>query len=81
MLSLLESDVKIPEKIITNAKYCIRANHQPDKYTLAISTYALYLLNWYGEADRHLQRLLDLATTEGDLMWWSNAGGNLYSSF
>lgn len=75
MLSLLESKLDVPEKIITNAKYCIRANQQPDKYTLAISIYALYLLDWQIEADRNLQKLLDLATREGELLWWSDSGG------
>lgn len=72
MLSLLESNVNIPERIKTNAKYCIRANHQPDKYTLAISTYALFLLDWPSEANRYLDKLLKLATHENDLMWWTN---------
>lgn len=77
MLSLLESNINIPEKVTTNVKYCIRANHQPDKYTLAISTYALYLLDWQSEADRNLQKLLDLATKEGELLWWSDSNGKL----
>ncbi|KAI4467993.1 macroglobulin / complement [Holotrichia oblita] len=71
LISLLESRADINETIRTNAKYCIRGLHQPDKYTLAISTYALYLVEWYSLANRNLQKLLELATRDGDLLWWS----------
>ncbi|KAK9737499.1 Macroglobulin domain MG3 [Popillia japonica] len=71
LISLLESHADINETIRTNAKYCIRGLHQPDKYTLAISTYALYLVEWYSLANRNLEKLLELATKDGDLLWWS----------
>ncbi|GJQ65969.1 hypothetical protein Trydic_g4064 [Trypoxylus dichotomus] len=70
LISLLESNTDLNETIRTNAKYCIRGLHQPDKYTLAISAYALYLVEWYSNADRSLEKLLQLATKEGDLLWW-----------
>lgn len=74
LISLLETNANINETIRVNAKYCIRGFHQPDKYTLAISTYALYLVEWYSQADRSLRKLLEVATKEGNLLWWSQPG-------
>lgn len=74
MISLLEAKVDLNDTIRTNAKYCIRGAQQPNKYTLAISTYALYLVEWYSQGDRSLQKLLEIATREGDLLWWGQPG-------
>ncbi|KAJ8978717.1 hypothetical protein NQ317_015965 [Molorchus minor] len=47
LISLMEADISIPKSVQTNAKYCIRSQHNPDKYTLAISCYALFKVNFY----------------------------------
>lgn len=71
---MLESGIPLSETVRTNAKYCIRGHFSPDKYTLAMSTYALSLVGWESEATRSLQRLLQVATHEDNLMWWSTPG-------
>lgn len=76
IISLLESNIGLSNSLKTNAKYCIKGNHQPDKYTLAISTYALYLLNSHEEATKSLERLLHVATKNGNSMWWSTPGSS-----
>lgn len=76
MISLLESNIELGDQVRSNAKYCIMGNHQPDKYTLAISTYALYLLDLHNEAGRSLDKLLQLATKNGNLLWWSTPGSS-----
>lgn len=58
MISLLEVDIQLPESVKTNAKYCIRAQNVPDKYTLAISCNALYLLKWETDATNYLDKLI-----------------------
>jgi len=74
LISLLEANVSLSETIRSNAKFCIRGYHQSGIYTLAISTYAFYLVGWKDEADRSLQRLLDITKKENNLMWWSQSG-------
>lgn len=58
LISLLESGIELPEDVSTNAKFCIRGLHTPDKYTLAISTYALFLVKWETEATKYLDKLI-----------------------
>ncbi|XP_031329285.1 pregnancy zone protein-like isoform X2 [Photinus pyralis] len=74
IISLLESGIELSEKVKTNAKYCIRGHFSPDKYTLAISTYALSLIGWESEAKRCLSKLLQVATQQDNLVWWSSSG-------
>ncbi|KAK5647506.1 hypothetical protein RI129_002398 [Pyrocoelia pectoralis] len=74
IISLLESGIEVNEKVKTNAKYCIRGHFSPDKYTLAISTYALSLIGWETEAKRCLNKLLQVATEKDNLLWWSTSG-------
>ncbi|KAJ8911706.1 hypothetical protein NQ315_013168, partial [Exocentrus adspersus] len=72
MISLVEADIDIPKHVQTNAKYCIRSHHNADKYTLAISCYALFKIHWIQEASRLLNKLLALATQQQNMMWWTN---------
>lgn len=58
LISLSVANIAIPTDIISNAKYCIQAHHSPDKYTLAIGTYASLLMGWKEEANRFLPRIL-----------------------
>ncbi|KAK4885470.1 hypothetical protein RN001_001741 [Aquatica leii] len=74
IISLIESGIDVSEKVRTNAKYCIRGHFSADKYTLAISTYALSLVGWESEAKRCLAKLLQVATEQDHLMWWSSTG-------
>lgn len=71
---MLEANVSLSETVRSNAKFCIRGYHQSGIYTLAISTYAYYLVGWKDEADRSFQRLLDITKKENNLMWWSQSG-------
>lgn len=58
LISLLEAGIKVPEDVRTNAKYCIRGYHSPDKYTLAISAYTLFLVDWQMEAEKYLDKII-----------------------
>ncbi|XP_044745841.1 pregnancy zone protein-like [Coccinella septempunctata] len=71
MISLLDSGIDIPKNVFENAKYCIRGYSDPDKYTLAISCYALYKMKWYDEANKVLKRLLNVASKQNNMIWWS----------
>ncbi|XP_025830784.1 alpha-2-macroglobulin-like isoform X2 [Agrilus planipennis] len=72
IISILESGIELKEKVRNDAQFCIRGHHSPDKYTLAISSYALSLIGWQSEATRALRRLLEIAIVEDNLMWWSS---------
>lgn len=74
----MESDIDIPELILTNAKYCIKAQQNPDKYTLAISCYALFKMRWLSEANRMLTKLLAIAEQQRNMLWWKSKGKFLY---
>lgn len=76
MISLLDSNIPTPEIVKTNAKYCIRGHYDLDKYTLAISSYALFKINWYSEAERMLKKLFQLANFRDNMMWWTNKDTN-----
>lgn len=58
MISLLEAHIDVPESVNTNAKFCIRGHHAPDKYTLAINAYALFMVGWESEAVKYLDKLI-----------------------
>nr|CAH7731884.1 unnamed protein product [Callosobruchus chinensis] len=72
ILSLLEANIEVPKQIQTNVKYCIRSQHNPDKYSLAIICYALFKLNWNAEANRFLKRLIAVSEQQDNLLWWTN---------
>ncbi|CAH0550920.1 unnamed protein product [Brassicogethes aeneus] len=72
MLTLEEANVNIPSDVKKNAKYCIRSLENPDKYSLAISCYALFKVNWFSEASRMLKRLMLMSNQQQNLIWWSN---------
>lgn len=71
IISLMDSGITIPKNVIENAKYCIRGYSDPDKYTLAISCYALFKMKWYDEANKVLRRLLNVASKQNNMLWWS----------
>ncbi|XP_044265167.1 alpha-2-macroglobulin-like isoform X2 [Tribolium madens] len=72
IISLLDGDIQIPENVKTNAKYCIRGYYDLDRYTLAISSYALLKINWFSEAERMLKKLFQVANHKDNMMWWTN---------
>jgi hypothetical protein len=72
MISLLDGNVDVPESVTTNAKYCIRGHYHLDKYTLAISSYALLKINWYSEATRMLKKLFQISNQKDNMLWWTN---------
>ncbi|CAH1996552.1 unnamed protein product [Acanthoscelides obtectus] len=72
ILSLLEANIDVPKQVQTNIKYCIRSQHNPDKYYLAIICYALFKLNWNTEANRFLKRLIAVSEQQENLLWWTN---------
>lgn len=74
ILSLEEANIPIPTEVKTNAKYCIRSLNNPDKYSLAISCYALFKVSWISEASRMLNRLMLLGHQHQNMMWWSVQG-------
>ncbi|XP_063921503.1 pregnancy zone protein-like isoform X2 [Zophobas morio] len=72
MVSLLNANIRIPDAVQTNAKYCIRGHYNLDTYTLAISSYALFKINWYSEANRMLKKLIQISNKKGNMMWWTS---------
>lgn len=70
----MESQIEIPELVQTNAKYCIKGQQNPDKYTLAISCYALFKMNWFSEANKMLTKLLAVAEQQNNMLWWKSKG-------
>lgn len=74
MISLLDSNIQVSEEVKTNAKYCIRGHYELDKYTLAISSYALFKVNWYSEANRMLKKLFEISNQKDNMMWWTSKG-------
>ncbi|XP_017785332.1 PREDICTED: alpha-1-macroglobulin-like isoform X1 [Nicrophorus vespilloides] len=76
VISLLESGIEIPQSVKTNALYCIRGQYYADKYTVALCSYALYLLKWKSEADRYVKKLVELATSDDKMMWWNVETGS-----
>ncbi|KAK9891011.1 hypothetical protein WA026_013344 [Henosepilachna vigintioctopunctata] len=71
IISLLESGITVPQTIMENAKFCIRGYSNPDKYTMAISCYALFKIKWFDEANKLLGRLLNIASRKDNMIWWS----------
>lgn len=67
----------IPKTVRKNAKYCLRGYNSIDKYTLAISTYALTLLDYKDEINRSIERLLEMASKYNTLAWWETPGNNI----
>lgn len=80
MISLLDGNVDVPESVTTNAKYCIRGHYHLDKYTLAISSYALLKINWYSEATRMLKKLFQISNQKDNMLWWTNRGNKTRKS-
>lgn len=74
LISLLETNLQIDETVLANAKACIISDVTNDKYTLAISSYALGLLNLPQEVQQRLNKLMGLAETENGLLWWKQSG-------
>ncbi|GJQ65982.1 hypothetical protein Trydic_g4075 [Trypoxylus dichotomus] len=73
LISLLETDVQFDKNARTRAKECILSNSTIDKYTLAISSYALGLLNMKRKAKQRLDKLLKLADTKDGQLWWKQS--------
>lgn len=71
LISFLETNTKIDEKILIKAKECIQADKTNDKYTLAISSYALGLLNLTEEAQKRLDKLNEVADSKNGMIWWT----------
>ncbi|XP_074042577.1 alpha-1-inhibitor 3 isoform X2 [Leptinotarsa decemlineata] len=80
ILSLLEANIEVPKLVQTDAKYCIRSQHNPDKYSLALSCYAMFKLRWYHEADKTLKKLLAVSDQHQNMMWWSHKGNSTSAS-
>lgn len=74
ILSLFDGKVDVPDSVQTNAKYCIRGQVNPDKYSIAISSYALFKVKWISEARRFLEKAFAVVNREDGLMWWTAKG-------
>ncbi|XP_046398811.1 alpha-2-macroglobulin-like protein 1 isoform X2 [Ischnura elegans] len=76
--ALLESGIEMSDSVLSNALYCLAPDEQepPDIYTLALTTYALSLAgpNQTEAAQNSLKLLLDKATHDKEMMWWSKPG-------
>ncbi|XP_071446763.1 murinoglobulin-1-like isoform X2 [Hetaerina americana] len=81
--ALLETGIEMSDSVLSNALFCLAPDEEesgisPDMYTLALTTYALSLAgpNQTESAQNSLKILLDMATHEKELMWWSKPGAN-----
>ncbi|CAG9863564.1 unnamed protein product [Phyllotreta striolata] len=74
ILSLLQAGIEVPQRVKTNAIYCIRSQVDPDKYSLAINSYALLLMGAEEDGNKSLQRLLASAERHRNMMWWTSKG-------
>ncbi|KRT86645.1 hypothetical protein AMK59_264 [Oryctes borbonicus] len=73
LISLLETNTKVNENVLAKAKECILNDSTVDKYTLAISSYALGLLNTNQKAKQLLDKLLELADSKDGQLWWKQS--------
>ncbi|KAI4467982.1 macroglobulin / complement [Holotrichia oblita] len=80
LISILETNTQIDNNVLTNAKKCIINDVTIDKYTLAISSYALGLLNLTQEVKQRLDKLMELAETSNGLLWWKQSDKSLSSN-
>lgn len=75
LVALLESGKSLPPSIISNALYCLEKGMPNDNhsnpYTLALSTYALALLE-HPNANKSLNLLIEKSTRLHDLLWWED---------
>ncbi|XP_012256873.2 pregnancy zone protein-like isoform X1 [Athalia rosae] len=74
LISLLESGVPLQPALTNNALHCLEKDSvsgDGNPYTLALTTYALTLLE-HPRANDSLQALIGLATKHQDLIWWEN---------
>ncbi|KAH1006159.1 hypothetical protein HUJ05_006923 [Dendroctonus ponderosae] len=71
ILSLFDAKVDVPDAVQVNAKYCIRSQNDPDRYSMVISSYALFKVQWISEASRFLEKAIEVARKENEFMWWS----------
>ncbi|XP_076257908.1 alpha-1-macroglobulin-like isoform X1 [Rhynchophorus ferrugineus] len=71
ILSLLEANIEIPKSVLGDAKYCIRNQGNPDRYSLIISCYAMLQMQWMDEGVRFLEHILAAANKENSMTWWS----------
>lgn len=74
LISFLETGVKIDGDVMDRAKECINKDSTADKYILAITSYALALMNLEEDVIQRINRLLQLANTQDGLMWWKQSG-------
>lgn len=73
LISLLDSGIELPERVRDNAKFCLRGHNSANKYRMAIITYGLTLVGWQSEASRSLDRLLEVASRQNNLIWWEDS--------
>lgn len=81
MISLLETHIEVNDEAMEKAKQCLLHDVTSDKYTLAISSYALSLMNEKREAETRLQKLSQVAIKENHLTWWKQSGMLKMTSF
>lgn len=81
MISLFETHIKINDQAMSKARQCLLHDITSDKYTLAIGSYALSLMNEKIEAETRLKKLTQVAIRENNLIWWKQSGMFKTSSF
>ncbi|KAK9737508.1 Macroglobulin domain MG3 [Popillia japonica] len=73
LISLFETHIKINDQAMSKARQCLLHDITSDKYTLAISSYALSLMNEKIEAETRLKKLTQVAIGENNLIWWKQS--------
>lgn len=75
LIAILDSDFKLKENVIENAKRCLVSNNdEDDLYALALKLYAFALINENELVDQYIEHLMSFAKRENDLLFWESRG-------
>nr|BAR45611.1 alpha-2-macroglobulin [Scolopendra japonica] len=69
-IALLEAGIANDSKPIVNAFFCLKAEKEPDIYTLVLSTYASILAKDENYTSLLMKRLLGLGISKDNLLFW-----------
>nr|XP_022911888.1 alpha-2-macroglobulin-like protein 1 isoform X2 [Onthophagus taurus] len=69
-VSLKETNIEVPDEVYSKIKECISKADKSDNYTMAISSYALSLMNLPELANANIKTLLDAADVEDGKIFW-----------
>ncbi|KRT84547.1 hypothetical protein AMK59_2487, partial [Oryctes borbonicus] len=77
LISLLETNTGVDKHVLTKIETCILNDSTMDKYTLAISSYALGLLGRSRKARTRLDMLMKQSQSNQGQLWWKQSENSL----